>query len=71
MELDGTRLVVLKAPKNTLEKQQFLFTEIMTQLFKIFHRRCCEQFHVGTIFFVLNYTCQPYNQAEKRASTHG
>lgn len=34
------------------EKQlKDLFTEIMTRLLKIIHRPCCEQFHVGTIFF--------------------
>lgn len=41
-----------------------LFPEIMTKLLKIIHRPCCEQFCVGTIFFLPNYTCQLYHCRE-------
>lgn len=52
MEYDGTRLAVLKMSKKCIWKtqQHWLFSEIMTQLFKIIHRPCCWQFHVETIF---------------------
>ena len=33
-------------------QQQCLFLEIMTWLLKIIDGPCCEQFHVGTIFFL-------------------
>ena len=53
-EINGTRLLVLKAPKIYIWKiqNQCLFLEIMTQLLKIIHRPCWEQFHVGTVFFL-------------------
>ena len=73
MELDGTLLVALKAPKSYICKsqQQCLSPWNMSQLLKIIHRHCCEQCQVGTVFFPLSYTCQPYYQAEgKCASTH-
>lgn len=47
MELDGTRPVVLKATKEYI----CLSLEIMTRLHKITYISCCEQCHVGTIFF--------------------
>lgn len=56
MELWGTRLLVLKAPK----KLQFLFPEIVTQLLTIIQRYCCVQFHAGTFFFL------SYNRAKGR-----
>jgi len=67
MELDGTRLVVLKVPKNTLErlninlslsKNHDPVTQDNPQTF------VCELFHVGTIFFLPNYTHQKYHSAE-------
>lgn len=36
----------------------------MTHLFKLIHRLCCEQLHVGTTFSLSNYTRQPYHCAE-------
>ena len=59
IKLDGTQLVVLKVPKNTFEKiqNQCLFPNIMVWLLKIIHRPCCEQFHVGTTFFLQSNTC--------------
>ena len=41
-----------------------LFPEIMTRFLKIIHRPCCKQFHLGTIFFLLNYSHQPYHCTE-------
>ena len=40
-----------KKKKKTFEKpqQQCLFSEIMTQLLKIIHKSCCEQFYVRSI----------------------
>lgn len=53
MEVDGTRLVVLKAPKNTLEK-------LCPQSHLLWAVSCTvEQF-----FFLLNYTSQTYHCAE-------
>lgn len=65
-ELDGTRLVWLKAPKTIYLKlqQQCLFPEIVTRLLWRMHRACCELFHVGTLFFLSNYTNQLYHRAE-------
>ena len=45
-------------------QHQCLFQEIMTWLLKTIRRPCCEQFHVGTIFSLLNYTVQLYHCAE-------
>jgi len=44
IELDGTQLVVLKAPEKYIWKsqQQCLSPEIMTLLLKIIHRPCCQ-----------------------------
>lgn len=63
-------LVLLRAPKATFVKtpQRRLFPEILTQLLEIIHRPMCEQFHVGTMFFLPNYTCQPY--PHKQGSVH-
>lgn len=53
----GIQLAVLKAPyKHKKKKKKHSTAEIMTRLFKIIHRSCCEQFHVGTIFFLPNYS---------------
>ena len=41
----------------------------MTRLLKIIHRPCCEQFHVGTIFFLPNYTYLAVITAQKEACT--
>lgn len=35
-------------------QQQCLFSEIMTQLLKIIHRPCCNQFLVGSTIFSIN-----------------
>ena len=47
MELDCTKLVVLKATQIYIWKtqQQCLFPEIMTWLLKIIHRLYCEQLY--------------------------
>ena len=37
----------------------------MTQLLKIIHRPCHEQFHVGAIFFLPTYTHKLYHHAEE------
>ena len=55
MVLYGVQLAMLKAPKkkNILKtQQQYLFLEIMTRLLNIINRHCCEQFNVGTTFFI-------------------
>lgn len=46
--------------RNTVEKlvSNISFQRIMTQLFKIIHRFCCEQFHF--IFFLMKTTCRLY-----------
>lgn len=46
-EADDTRLVVLKALKNTFE---CLFPEIVTRILKILHKPCCERFHKRRLF---------------------
>lgn len=46
-EADDTRLVVLKALKNTFE---CLFSEIVTRILKIPHKPCCERFHERRLF---------------------
>ena len=38
----------------------------MTPLLKEIHRHRCEQFHVGTIVFLPNYTCQLNHRADGR-----
>ena len=48
-----------------LTQQQFLFLEIMTRFLKIIPRPCCEQFHVRTIFFLLNQTRLTYHCTDR------
>lgn len=69
MELDGTRLVALKAraQKQNKTRQQCLFPETETQSLKIIHRLWCEQFHAGTLYRAL-----PTNHISlQHGSTHG
>ena len=47
MAFNGALNVLLTVPKNAFE---CFFPEIITQLHKIIHSPCCEQFHVGTTF---------------------
>ena len=53
MGLDGSQLVVLKAPKREKKisktQQQCLFPQIISWLI---HRSCCDVLHVGTSFFL-------------------
>lgn len=55
MEVDCTWPVVIKAPKKYIWKPQQHFPGAVTRLLKIIQRTCCEQFHVGTIYFLSNY----------------
>lgn len=66
MELNSSWLVVLKVPRKYLKTQQQCLTLILTQtqLLKITYRPCCQQFRVGTIFFLANYTRQLYHHTE-------
>ena len=41
-----------------------LYSEIMIHLLRINNRSCCEQFHVGTILLLPNYTHHVYHLAE-------
>ena len=72
MGLNGRSPMVLKAPKNTSEElnSNVFLPEIMTRLLKIIHRSCFEQFHVGTTFFLLNYTCQIKSQHRGQRAHH-
>jgi len=68
----GTRLEVLRASKKHIWKPQHqcLFPEITTWLLKIIHKPCFEQFYIGTLFFLPNYTHQLYHCAEGRRGRH-
>ena len=58
MKLDGTQLLAHNCNINLYFR---IFSEIRTRLLRIIHRPCCEQFHVGIIFFLPNYTHQLYD----------
>lgn len=38
----------------------------MSRLFKIIHRRCCERFHEGAVFFLSNYEGCAYLPMDER-----
>lgn len=46
-----------KLQKDTLEKQQYLLSEIMTRLLKLSHRPCCEQFSCRNYFLSTPTNC--------------
>ena len=62
MELDGTRLSVLKMPENTFVKlSNASLPEIVTVLLD---RPSCEQFYVGAVFSLPNQPRKIYHHTE-------
>lgn len=69
MQLDGSQFVVFKGPKEKKQtRKQCLFTEIITHLCNITLRTCSEKFLKGSIFFLPNYTCRPYQRRTNKDS---
>lgn len=54
--------------KKKQTREQCLFTEIITHLCNITLRTCSEKFLKGSIFFLPNYTCRPYQRRTNKDS---